>query len=58
MEPSLARTMGTSLESWRIQGNLSVNKERIDIEPDHWFTRLNVIKLTRPHCAGENTVMG
>lgn len=54
----MARTMGTSLESWMIQGNLSINKERIDIEPDHWFTRLNVIKLTRPHCARENTVMG
>ena len=50
--------MGTSLESSMIQGNLSVNKGRIEIEPDHWFIRLNVIKLTRPHHAGENTVMG
>ena len=58
MEPSLARTMGTSLESSMIQGNLSVNKGRIEIEPDHWFIRLNVIKLTRPHHAGENTVRG
>lgn len=57
MKPSLARTMRTSLESWTIQGNLSVNKERIETEPDHWFTRLNVIKLTRPHRAGQNTVI-
>lgn len=58
MEPSLVRTMGTSLGELMIQGNLSVKYERIEIEPDHWFIRLNVIKLTRPHCAGENTVMG
>lgn len=57
MEPSLARTMRTSLESWTIQGNLSVNKERIETEPDHWFTRLNVIELRRPRRAGQNTVM-
>ena len=49
--------MRTSLESWTIQGNLSVNKERIETEPDHWFTRLNVIELRRPRRAGQNTVM-